>query len=127
MPVLKGKTICVLGLSFKPNTDDVRESPALVLIEAIQKEGGKVTTYDPKGMGNAKKIIRAVEFKGDSYEAIKGTDAVAIITAWDEFINLDWQKAKQLMKSHNLFDARNIFDPKEMRKLGFNYISIGRQ
>jgi UDPglucose 6-dehydrogenase len=124
--VVSGKTIAVLGLAFKPNTDDIRYAPSLDIIRALQAEGAKIKAFDPQAMGKAAKILKEVEFCDDPYEAIKGADAMVIVTEWNEFKELDLKKIKQLLNTSIVIDGRNIYDPKKMKKMGFNYYCIGR-
>jgi UDPglucose 6-dehydrogenase len=123
---LKGKTIAVLGLSFKPNTDDLREAPSLFLIEKLLKGAAKVRAYDPVSMNNAKSLLKGVNYSKDPYDAAKGADALIIVTEWNEFRNLDLKTIKQLLKQPFFFDFRNVYEPSKMKSLGFNYFSIGR-
>jgi len=120
---LKGKTIAVLGLAFKPNTDDVRLSPACMLIEDLQKEGAKVRSCDPQAVENAKKILKDVTYCKDAYETAEGAELVILATEWSDFKTMDLKK----LKVKKFIDARNVFDPGKMRKLGFDYRSIGRK
>ena len=123
---LAGKKIGVLGLSFKPETDDMRESPAIDIIKAIIRLGGSVKAFDPVAMEEAKHYIDGIEFAGDEYEAIDGADAVVIITEWNQFRALDMEKVKRLLKSPKIADLRNIYEPADMRELGFEYVGVGR-
>jgi UDPglucose 6-dehydrogenase len=120
-----GKTIAVLGLTFKPNTDDMRESPSLVILPELTKQGARVRAYDPEGMNEAKKHL-TVEMCTDAYAALEGADGVVILTEWNEFRALDLKTAKRLLKRPLMVDLRNIYRPDEMAKAGFIYISIGR-
>lgn len=124
---IKGKVIGILGLAFKPGTDDVRESPALDIIRKIQEQGGRVKAYDPAAIPNARRVLEGVEYCNDPYEAAGGTDAVILATEWDEFKKIDLQKVKQLMRRPVFIDGRNIFDPGKMVELGFEYYCIGRK
>ncbi len=127
--VIKGKKIAVWGLSFKPNTDDIREAPALKIIPRLLNEGALLQIYDPKAMENTKKVIPPsdrVFYTSSAYEAAKGAHAIAIITEWDEFKNANLQEIKKLMITPIIVDGRNIFDPKKVRELGFLYFSMGR-
>jgi len=121
-----GKRIAVLGLSFKPNTDDTRLSPAIGIINMLKKEGAQVSVFDPKAMEKAKQELIGVTYCKDSYEAIKGADCLVITTDWPEFKALDLKRVKRLLKRPIIVDGRNMFDPDKMRKLGFIYTSIGR-
>ena len=122
---VSGKTIAVLGLTFKPNTDDMRESPSLVILPELTKQGARVRCYDPEGMTEAKKHL-AVEMCPDAYAALEGADGVVILTEWNEFRALDLNTAKRLLKRPLMVDLRNIYRPDEMAKIGFSYVSIGR-
>ncbi len=123
---LNNKNIGVLGLAFKANTDDMRYSPTIDIIEMLQAEGAKIQAYDPEAMERAKLVLKNVTYKKGTYETIEGADALAILTEWDEFKQLDLKKVKKLLKSPVIFDGRNLYDPKEMKKLGFKYYCIGR-
>jgi UDPglucose 6-dehydrogenase len=124
---LREKQIGVLGLAFKPNTDDMRFAPSIDIIGKLKAAGAKVKAYDPHAMNNAKKIIKDIEYCNDSYEVAKDSDALAIVTEWDEFKTLDLARIKQLLKLPIVVDGRNVFDPFKMKELGFTYRSIGRQ
>lgn len=123
---VEGMTIAVLGLTFKPNTDDMRESPALEIVPALQNAGASVRAYDPEGMGEAKSLLSDVEFAADSYAAAEGADALVIVTEWNQFRALDLARIRDLLKTPRFVDLRNIYPPEEMAELGFNYVSIGR-
>lgn len=124
---LRGSVVAVLGLSFKPNTDDVREAPALSIIKSLLKAGLKVIAHDPVAMPAAKAFLPAgVGYAPDPYRAVSGANAVAIITEWNEYRNLDLARMLKLMKEPFFFDLRNIYDPARMREAGFKYFSIGR-
>ncbi|MFA6321555.1 MAG: UDP-glucose/GDP-mannose dehydrogenase family protein [Candidatus Omnitrophota bacterium] len=125
---LPKKTIGVLGLSFKPDTDDIRQSPALDIITMLQKEGAKIKVYDPQAMGRAKlELSKNTEFCKDAYAVAKNSDCLLLATEWNEFKELDFKKIKKIMRQPILIDGRNIYDPEEMKKLGFTYIGIGRK
>ncbi len=124
--IIKDKTIAVLGLSFKPNTDDLRNSPSIDLINALTQEGAKIKAYDPKAMEKAKKFLKGVIFCKDSYEAAKGADCLIIATEWNEFKELDFIKLKKMLKRPLIVDGRNIYDLKLLKELGFTYIGVGR-
>ena len=126
VPDLKGKKIALWGLAFKPKTDDMREAPALVLIEQLQKEGAKISAFDPVAKENAKKLVKGVEFIDDEYEVLKDAHCLVLVTEWDEFRNFSYEKVKELMKEPNIVDGRNIYEPEDMKEAGFNYISVGR-
>ena len=123
---LDGKQIGVLGLSFKPETDDMRESPAIDIIKEMQKLGAHVKAYDPVAMEEAKHCLPDVEFASDEYDAIRDADALVIITEWNQFRALDMEKVKSLLKSPKIADLRNIYEPRDMRALGFEYVGVGR-
>ena len=124
--VLKDKTIGVLGLAFKQNTDDVRMSPAIDLCHRLQKEGAILRVHDPKAMEKARAVLKDVTFVDDMNAVAKGCDALVIATEWDEFKKLDLDRARKSLTHPILFDGRNLFDPAEMERLGFIYKSIGR-
>jgi UDPglucose 6-dehydrogenase len=124
---LKGKTVAVLGLSFKPNTNDMREAPSIFIIEHLLKAKAKVKAYDPIAMDDAKEIFRdTIRYAKDPYECMKGADAVVIVTEWNELRNLELMKIKALLKTPYFFDLRNIYEPAKMKKLGFKYFCVGR-
>ncbi len=123
---VKGKTIGILGLTFKPNTDDMRDSPSLDIVKGLTAAGATVKAYDPEGMEEAAKLMSGVTFCPDAYKALEGADAFAIVTEWNAFRALDLRKAGNLLKSKIMIDLRNIYDPKEVAAAGFAYHSIGR-
>ena len=123
---LKGTTIGVLGLTFKPNTDDMRDSPTVPIIQGLQKEGAKIHAYDPAGMEQAQKVLRDIDYKKDLYAAAEGADGLVLATEWNEFRNIDWDRMKKLLKRPVVVDLRNVYDPDRMRALGFHYTSVGR-
>jgi len=123
----KGKNIAVWGLSFKPNTDDIRFAPSVDIIRALLEKGYSLSVYDQEGVANIKKIFGdKLTYASNSYDAIKDTDALVVLTDWNEFKNVDLQKVKKLMKYPMIFDGRNIYDPQTMKEFGFTYISTGR-
>ena len=125
---LKGKKIAIWGIAFKPNTDDIREAPALYIMEDLLKMGALISAYDPEGMPNAKKIFNdTVTFVDDPYHTLEGADALCILTEWSEFRTPDFEKIKSLMKSNVIFDGRNVYDLSQPSEYGFYYNSIGRQ
>ncbi len=124
--VVKQKVIGVLGLAFKPDTDDMREAPSITIIEELQKKGAVIKAYDPKAMNNARQILDSVEYCQDAYAVAKGADCLVIATEWDEFKNLDMEKVRGLMNHPTVVDGRNIYDPQKMIEIGFNYRSVGR-
>ena len=123
---VSGKTVAVLGLTFKPNTDDMRDSPSLVIVPRLIEAGATVRVFDPVGMDEAKAIMDGPVWCSDAYDAMDGADVVAIVTEWNEFRALDLQRAKELLNRPVMVDLRNIYRPEEMRESGFDYISIGR-
>jgi UDPglucose 6-dehydrogenase len=125
---LKGRTIAVWGLAFKPRTDDMREAPSIPLIKMLLAEGADVQAYDPEATKVAKGIFgNKVTFATKNYEALKGADGLAIVTEWSEFRRPDFEKMRKLMRSPVVFDGRNLFEPEQMKQSGFTYYSIGRQ
>ena len=123
---LKGKSIAIWGLAFKPKTDDIREAPSIDIIRELQRSGAKVRAFDPVAKINAKKVLKGVTFCSDPYSTVKGCDALLVATEWNEFRTLDFEHVKRLLKQPNIIDGRNIYEPEEMRKAGFNYVGIGR-
>ncbi|HTT83219.1 MAG TPA: UDP-glucose/GDP-mannose dehydrogenase family protein [Rhizomicrobium sp.] len=122
---VSGKTIAVLGLTFKPNTDDMREAPSLVILPMLQAEGARIRAYDPEGAKEAAKLLD-VELCADAYEALTGADGVVILTEWNEFRALDLDRVKSLLKRPLMVDLRNIYRPQLMAEAGFIYVSVGR-
>ncbi|MFH1299279.1 MAG: UDP-glucose/GDP-mannose dehydrogenase family protein [Patescibacteria group bacterium] len=124
---LEGKTIAIWGLAFKPKTDDMREAPAIRIIERLLEEKANIQAFDPVSMKNAKDIFpEGVDFKSNPYDAAKGADAILIVTEWDEFRAIDLEKVKKLMKGKLICDGRNIYKAEDVEKLGFEYKSVGR-
>jgi len=123
---LKGKRLCVLGLAFKPNTSDTRESPAVRIIQELVRGGAKVCAYDPAAMDEARHMLPDIEYAEDSYAAARGCDALVIATEWNQFRNLDWDRMKTALKAPVVVDLRNVYDPHHMRELGFRYTAVGR-
>jgi UDPglucose 6-dehydrogenase len=123
---LSGKTIAVLGLAFKPETDDMREAPAGDIIRGLIEQGAKVRAYDPAAMVEAKKILPDVDYVEDEYAAVTEADALVFMTEWNQFRALDMGRIRDLMKSPKIADLRNIYDPSDMRELGFDYVGVGR-
>ena len=125
---LKGKHFALWGLAFKPDTDDIREAPALYIIEALLKEGTKITAYDPEAMNNVKNILgNKINYANDPYEALKNADALIIATEWSQFRTPDFEKLSSLLKKKVIFDGRNLYGTDQMKELGFYYCSIGRE
>jgi UDPglucose 6-dehydrogenase len=125
---LKGKTIAIWGLSFKPHTDDIREAPALYNIDILLEAGATVKVHDPEGMENVKKIVGdKIQYCNTPYEAADGADAIFIATEWPEFRTPDFEKLATLLKSKVIFDGRNLYDLSIMKDMGYAYYSIGRE
>src|SRR5262245_61928399 len=123
---VRGSAIAVLGLTFKPNTDDMRDAPSIALITALQDAGAKVRAYDPEGMKQARAVLDNVEYADNAYTCMEGADALVIATEWDEFRALDLARVKALLKRPILVDLRNIYRPQDMARWGFLYIGVGR-
>ncbi len=123
---MRGKNLGILGLSFKPNTDDIRESPAIEIAYALHKDGARLKVYDPAAMGAAKKVLKEVTYCKDPYEVADGTDAIILLTEWNQFRNLDLEKIMKSMKKPIFIDLRNVYSPARMKEIGFDYIGIGR-
>jgi UDPglucose 6-dehydrogenase len=123
---LRGRTIAVLGLTFKPLTDDMREAPSLAIVPALQAKGARIRAFDPEGMKEAGKYLQDVVYGKDAYETAEGADALVILTEWNEFRALDLKRLREAMKAPLLFDFRNIYNPKEMAQAGFDYRCLGR-
>jgi len=124
---VKAKTLTILGMAFKPNTDDMREARSIRVIKKLQKLGAKIRAYDPKAIDNAKKVLANVAFFVDPYKALKQSEALILITEWPEFKKLDFKKIAKLMMKKIIIDGRNIYDPGKLRKLGFKYVGVGRE
>jgi UDPglucose 6-dehydrogenase len=122
-----GKTLAVLGLTFKPNTDDMRDSPSLAILPALKSAGASLRAFDPEGMGEAKKLLDGVAFCNTAYETMEGAHALVIITEWNEFRALDLARVKSLLATPTVIDLRNIYKPEDMAEAGFYYFSIGRR
>ena len=124
---LKGKKFALWGLAFKPNTDDIREAPALYMIEKLLAEGASVHAFDPEAMNNAKQLLGdRIEFAESQYDCLEGADALIIATEWNEFRTPNFLKIVSTLKRKAIFDGRNLFDTAAVRDLGFHYESIGR-
>ncbi|MBI2866079.1 MAG: UDP-glucose/GDP-mannose dehydrogenase family protein, partial [Chloroflexi bacterium] len=123
---LRGKTIGVLGLAFKPDTDDIRESPAIAVIRLLQREGVQVRAYDPRAGDNARSVLEGVAFCVSPYEVAQGADALMVLTEWDEFKDLDLPRLRGLLRSPVIIDGRNLWPPSQMAQEGFQYYSVGR-
>ena len=123
---LNGKQIGVLGLSFKPETDDMRESPAIEIVHGMIERGASVRAFDPVAMEESRHYINGVEYAADEYDAIKDADAMVIVTEWNQFRALDMDRVKSLLRSPKIADLRNVYEPEDMRELGFEYVGVGR-
>ena len=123
---LVGKTVAVLGLTFKPNTDDMRESPSLDIVPALQAAGATVRAFDPEGMVEAKALLQDVEWCDDAYATMRDADVLVLVTEWNQFRALDLDRVKKLMKAPLMVDLRNVYEPEEMAEAGFSYVCVGR-
>jgi len=123
---LKGKNVAVLGLAFKPETDDMREAPAVGIIRSLLDDGAKVIAYDPVAKSEARKLLPEINYADDEYAAVKGADALVLVTEWNQFRALDLKRIRDLMKTPKVADLRNIYEPEDMRELGFEYVGVGR-
>ena len=123
---LSGKLIAVLGLSFKPETDDLRESPAVEIVRALIARGARVRAYDPIAMDAARPLLPEIEYAADEYAAVEGADCLAFVTEWNQFRALDMRRVRSLMREPRVADLRNIYEPRDMRELGFDYTGVGR-
>ncbi len=122
----RGKRVALLGLTFKPNTDDMRDAPSIAIAQTLLDAGADVVAYDPEGMAAAAEIMPDVEMAANTYAAIKGADAIVLVTEWDAFRAIDLGRVKQLANAPVMIDLRNVYDPDELRAAGFAYSSIGR-
>jgi UDPglucose 6-dehydrogenase len=123
---VRGQTVAILGVTFKPNTDDIRDSPSLVIVPALQAEGAVVRAYDPEGMPGAAQALPEVVWCDDAYSATDGADAMVVLTEWNQFRGLDLERIRSLLGRPIVVDLRNIYEPSDMVALGFSYTSIGR-
>ena len=123
---VRGKTIALLGLTFKPNTDDMRDSPSITIIAALRDAGAHVRAYDPEGMETAAAFVEGLEFAENAYACVAGADAVAVVTEWNAFRGLDLVRVRDLLRRPVVIDLRNVYRPDEMRLLGFDYHDLGR-
>jgi UDPglucose 6-dehydrogenase len=124
---VRGKTIAILGLTFKPNTDDMRDAPSIAVIRYLQDNGARIRAYDPKGVEQAKAELTDVEYASNAYDCVTGADALCILTEWEQFRALDLDRIKALLKAPVIVDLRNIYKPDDMRRRGYTYYSIGRK
>jgi UDPglucose 6-dehydrogenase len=123
---VKGKTIGILGLAFKPNTDDMRDSPSLDVVPALLDAGATIKAYDPEAMEEAAKLLDGITYCKDAFGALEGADAMVLLTEWNEFRGLNLKRVKESLKSPVIVDLRNVYEPSEMREKGFEYSCIGR-
>ncbi|MCL5435395.1 MAG: UDP-glucose/GDP-mannose dehydrogenase family protein [Patescibacteria group bacterium] len=123
---MRNKKIGILGLAFKANTDDMRDAPAIDIINLLQNDGAKISAFDPKAMDTAAAVLKDIDYKKEAYEVAEGADLIIVLTEWNEFRELDFSIIKNKMKSPNIIDGRNLYDSKEMTKLGFTYQGVGR-
>lgn len=123
---MRNKKIGILGLAFKANTDDMRDAPAIDIINLLQNDGAKISAFDPKAMVTAAVVLKDVDYKKDAYEVAQGADLLIILTEWNEFRELNFSDIKDMMKSPNIIDGRNLYEPEQMKAKGFNYMGIGR-
>ena len=124
---VKGKTFALWGLAFKPRTNDMREAPAITIVNTLLSKGAKIKAYDPKAMDEARRILpEEVEYSKNNYEALQGADALILVTEWNEFRRPDFDKIKNLLNNPVIFDGRNQYEPNRMAKRGFDYFSIGK-
>jgi UDPglucose 6-dehydrogenase len=126
MGTLEGRQVGILGIAFKPNTDDIREAVAIDVMTALLEKGCRIKAYDPVAVENAKKVLKGVKYTESAYAAAQDSECLVVLTEWNEFKELDLKKIKGLMKKPAVVDGRNIYDPKEMRRLGFEYVGVGR-
>ena len=122
----RDKRIAILGLAFKANTDDMRDAPAIDIINLLQNDGAKISAFDPQSMDTAAMVLRNVDYKKDAYEVTKGADLLIVLTEWNEFRELDFSTIKSNMKSPNIIDSRNLYDSEQLKAKGFNYMGVGR-
>jgi UDPglucose 6-dehydrogenase len=123
---VRGKTVAVLGLTFKPNTDDMRDSPAIAVIQALQDAGASIRAYDPEGTDQAKLVLTDVDYAANPYECLSGAAVAVLVTEWDAFRALDMDRLKAVMKTPAIVDLRNVYRPEEMARRGIEYVSVGR-
>ena len=123
---VRGKNIGILGLAFKANTDDMRDAAAIDIISWLQNDGAKITAYDPKAEESAKEVLPKITYANEVYSVMDGADLLIILTEWNEFKDINFEEVKKRMKTPNIIDGRNLYDPKILREYGFNYIGVGR-
>jgi UDPglucose 6-dehydrogenase len=123
---LRGRTIAVWGLAFKPNTDDMRDSPAIAIAEELQAAGARIRAYDPEGHDQAKLVMKDIDYAADPYDCLTGADIAVLVTEWDAFRALDMDRVKVVMATPAIVDLRNVYRPDEMKRRGISYASVGR-
>jgi UDPglucose 6-dehydrogenase len=123
---VSGKRVCVLGLAFKPNTDDMREAPSIPIVKALVERGASVAAFDPVAREQAEKVLSGIEFVDDAYSAADGADVLVIVTEWDEFRALDLERVASMLRGKILVDLRNVYDPSEAEEAGLLYYGVGR-
>ena len=123
----RGRRIALLGLTFKPNTDDMRDAPSIAIVQALRDVGADVVAYDPEGMEIAATLMPDLAMASSAYDAVTGADAVVLVTEWDAFRGIDLERVGQLVKSRVLVDLRNVYNPAEVRAAGWHYSSVGRK
>lgn len=126
VPKINNASICIWGLAFKPNTDDIREAPAVSIIKELKVLGAKIKAYDPVANRKAKKVLPDIQYTQSPLEAAKDCDILVVLTEWEEFTRIDLEELKESLRQPNIVDGRNMYDPKRMKKLGFNYVGVGR-
>ena len=126
LPRLDGRTIAILGLAFKPETDDIREAPSIRIIGDLLEAGARIRAYDPAAMESARRLLTDVEYCEDEYEAARGSDGLVVVTEWNQFRRLDMDRLKEMMREPNIIDLRNVYEPETMRSAGFKYLAMGR-
>ena len=124
---VEGKVLAILGLTFKPNTDDMREAPSIAIIRSLQRKGAKIRAFDPAGMQEAKKILKGLYYAKNAYDAASGAHGLVLMTEWNQFRSLDWKRMAALLEEPVVIDLRNIYEPDKMHALGFRYACVGRQ
>jgi UDPglucose 6-dehydrogenase len=123
---MAGKSVAVLGLSFKPETDDMRDAPSVDIVRALVGRGARVRAYDPVAVEAARPLLPEIDYAADEYEAVKGADLLVFVTEWNQFRALNMERVHGLMRTPKIADLRNIYEPEDMRRLGFEYAGVGR-
>jgi UDPglucose 6-dehydrogenase len=126
LPDATGKTVAVLGLSFKPETDDMREAPSVDIVRALVGRGARVRAYDPIATEAARTLLPGIDYAADEYAAVEGADLLVFVTEWNQFRALNMERVRSLMRTPRIADLRNIYKPEDMRRLGFEYVGVGR-